>query len=79
MAQYSGPRYRITIIARRKRLLDQSNLCVKFAEDALKGRIIPDDSPKYIEELIVRQELVSKGGLPETIIEVEVIGQDELF
>lgn len=73
MARTGGARYRVTVICRRKRLLDQSNLCIKFAEDALKRRVIPDDSPKYINELIVKQEIVEKGKFPETIIEIEMI------
>ena len=34
-----------------KRPLDASNICGKIFEDSLKGWLIEDDSPKYVDSL----------------------------
>ena len=59
--------YAVTITCYRRRLIDPDNLCVKFAIDAIKGYAIPDDSPRFIKSLNIRQE---KAKEPRTVIEV---------
>lgn len=68
-----APKYRLTVISRRKKLLDYSNMCYKFAEDGTKTYIIPDDSPKYIEHVELKQELIKGKVQPETILEIELL------
>lgn len=72
MAKGSIIRRRVTVISRRRRLLDKDNLHVKGAVDALKGIFIEDDSPAHIE-LHVRQEKVGSVSQEATIIEIEEI------
>jgi hypothetical protein len=73
MAKGNGLRYNLTIISRRRRLIDPDNLCVKYAIDALKGIIIEDDDAQHINQFTVRQEKVGKNEKPETVIEIEIL------
>jgi hypothetical protein len=69
MEASSQNRVAITIISRRKRLLDSDNVCAKFAIDALRyAGVIPDDDSRFISSLTIKQE---KSPMPETIIIVE--------
>lgn len=44
----------LVIVGKKRGVLDSSNIAAKFIEDALKGTILPDDSPKYVEEVRLR-------------------------
>lgn len=64
-------RYRIVVTSRRKRLLDYDNLCIKFLIDGLRHcGVIPDDNPAIIGAVELRQEKITKGEEPETIVEI---------
>lgn len=54
----NGIYYNITITARLLRLYDDDNCFIKYLIDALKGRLITDDSLKYMNMPIVIQELI---------------------
>ena len=70
VAEGAERRFVVTIISRRKRLLDQDNLFVKATLDAIvRAGLIPDDSPRYLKALHVRQEK----GKPKTIITIEEV------
>lgn len=58
---------KITVISGRKRIIDPDNVCCKFVIDAIKGKVIPDDSAKYIAELSV-QQVKSKEPYTEIIV-----------
>jgi hypothetical protein len=67
-----GRRFRVSIIAKRNRLLDPDNACAKAVVDCLRyAGIIKQDDPGSIEYSI-SQKKVAKG-LEETIITVERI------
>ena len=40
-----------------KRPLDASNICAKLYEDAIKGWLIVDDSPKYVRSVRTVSEI----------------------
>jgi hypothetical protein len=62
--------YRITIIARRKRLCDADNANIKMCLDSLRyNGLIPDDHPGIVREVIVQQEKTK--GKPETVVRIE--------
>lgn len=68
-----NPKFRLRVISKRRKFLDYSNMCYKFGEDALKGKLIPDDSPKYITSVDLQQELVKKKGVCETVFIIELL------
>lgn len=66
----TGERFLVSIASRRKRLVDQDNLCEKFAVDLLRYcKIIPNDSPDKCE-IEVSQTKCRKGEPEEMTIEV---------
>lgn len=48
------PVHLVVAVFKRKKQLDSSNICVKLLEDALKPVVLPDDSPKYVDAVIMR-------------------------
>jgi Holliday junction resolvase RusA-like endonuclease len=55
-----------------KRPLDASNICLKIYEDSLKGWLIEDDSPAYVDRVTAISRLDRKNPRVEiTIREVE--------
>lgn len=66
-------RFRVCIRSRRKRLIDQDNLCEKYLVDLLRySGTIPDDSPDQCE-IEVSQSKCKKGELEKIEIEVTAI------
>jgi len=66
----TGERFLVRIGSRRKRLIDQDNLCEKFAVDLLRySQIIPDDSPDKCQ-IEVSQTKCRKGEQEEITITV---------
>lgn len=63
-------RFRVCIGSRRKRLIDQDNLCEKYIVDLIRyGGVIPDDAPDKCE-IEVSQTKCKKGEPEEITIEV---------
>ena len=61
-------RFHIRVHSKRRRLTDPDGLSAKFAIDGLvKGGLLEDDSPTYVESVTFSQELSQ---LEETIIEL---------
>lgn len=50
--------------------LDSSNICVKPIEDALKGRLIEDDSPEYVRAVILHGAKAKTEKEERTILEI---------
>lgn len=66
----TGARFRVCIGSRRKRLIDQDNLCEKYLVDLLRyGGVIPDDAPDQCT-IEVRQTKCRKGEPEEITVEV---------
>lgn len=65
-----GERFLVRIRSRRRRLLDQDNLCEKYAVDLLRyGGVISDDTPERTQ-IEVSQSKCKKGEREEITIEV---------
>lgn len=65
------PRYRINVHSRCRRLTDADSRVGKWAIDGLvKGGLLPDDSPEWIESVSYSQE---KAEVEETIINLILI------
>ena len=66
----TSTRFRVCVRTRRKRLLDEDNICEKFAIDALRYcGAIPDDNPERTR-IEVTQTKCGKGESEEILIEV---------
>lgn len=66
-----GVRYRVVYEVYRKRLLDYSNVMIKWYEDRLVHYgILPDDSPKFVEDYTIRQFECKKGEVERVVIKV---------
>ena len=65
---YCGKGYILRFICYRKRLIDYSNLCVKWIEDSIvEAGIIPDDGPTIVKKI----ELIQvKSKNPRTVVEI---------
>lgn len=50
------------------KMLDPDNICAKLAIDGLKGRIIKDDTPEYIDEVTLRSRLDRKRPRTEIVV-----------
>lgn len=77
MPKENGRSIRITIIARRKRLLDADNAYVKPIIDSLKKRFIPDDDPSFVKKVNVRQERAETPSVTVIIEYEETNGNNE--
>lgn len=63
-------RFLVRIKSRRKRLLDEDNLCEKFAVDCCRyAGLLPDDAPGETK-IEISQEKVGKEEREETLIEI---------
>ncbi len=72
MGTSDTPSFQVTITRKCKRLADYDNVWVKGILDGLvKAGLLPDDSPKYLGQTIVKQEKTK--GEPETVIKIERI------
>ena len=58
----------ITIVGHFRRLLDCDNIASKLVIDALKGKLIEDDTPKYVDGVTTRS-VKSTSDFVEVIIE----------
>jgi hypothetical protein len=66
----SRERFLVSIKSKRKRLIDEDNLCEKYLVDLLRySRVIPDDSPDQCR-VEVSQEKCRKGEPEEITIKV---------
>jgi hypothetical protein len=64
---------RIHLHSKRKRLTDADGVSGKAAIDGLvKGGILIDDSPQYVQAVSYSQEKIKKGESEETLIELWV-------
>ena len=67
-SETAGPRFRIHVHSKRRRLTDPDATSAKWAIDGLvKGGLLPDDSAKHVKEVTFTQE---KSEVEETVIEV---------
>ena len=68
----TGQRVLVRVTSRRRRLLDEDNLCAKYHIDLCRyAGIIPDDSPDQVK-IEVGQVKVSKGQSERTEIEISL-------
>jgi len=66
----ASARFFIRVTSRRKRLLDEDNLCEKYHVDCCRyAGLIPGDGPGQTR-IEVRQEKVEPGAQEETVIEI---------
>lgn len=66
------PRYRLRVLHRSRHLADATGRSHKAAVDGLvRGGILPDDSPEYLEEITERWEQRQN---EETVIEIWEVG-----
>lgn len=75
-AKKQNPRYSLSVLHYRKRLIDLDNLSIKAALDAIvRSGVLPDDSPKFIKE--IRHEQI-KSKEEKTVIIIERCGDEEV-
>ena len=66
-----GVRYRVVYEVSRNRLLDYSNVMIKWYEDRLVHYgILPDDSPAYVADYTIKQFKCKKGEAERIVIKV---------
>jgi hypothetical protein len=65
-----GPRLLVRVTSRRKRLLDEDNLCEKYHVDLCRyAKILPSDAPGKLKIEVCQVKTV-KGEPEETVIEI---------
>ncbi len=65
-----GERFFVRVTSRRKRLLDEDNLCEKYHVDLCRyAKMLPDDAPDKLK-IEVAQIKCAKGEPEETVIEI---------
>ncbi len=58
----------ITCYFKNKRWIDADNLCGKLIIDALKGVVIKDDSPEYVQDVCLSSRIDTKNPRTEIIL-----------
>lgn len=68
-----GFEYLFRVVCYRPFFLDWGNVCYKFAEDALKGVLVPDDSPKFCKRVELEQIKIKQSETKRTEFTISVV------